>query len=149
MSALYLGALDQIAWLTNLRGYHLPHPCAAFWGGPWSLRGEGPPLRGSEDIAFESTNASITVRSVKEADPDPRCVEHFATALSRLDDPALHPLSTTKPPINARDHSPFLVRVLGRSRPPQATPLRPPPLYVHKRRPGNRPLSPDPFDSSQ
>ena len=99
--AIYLSALDQIAWISNLRGYHLPHLSSFFARAvvtPRKLH-----LFVSPKLSFEKLNNSIHVHEGEES--------QLSEAFGRLKND-ISTLYYDQAAINSFDYS-ILIQVFG------------------------------------
>ena len=105
--ALYLCALDQIAWISNLRGYHLPH-LSSFLGRA-IVTYKRLYLFVDPSLSFESTHPMISIHRAKEVD--------LADALKGVleEQKGLKALFYDESSINAGDYA-LLVDLLGEER---------------------------------
>ncbi|MCY4643808.1 MAG: M24 family metallopeptidase [Bacteriovoracales bacterium] len=104
--ALYLCALDEIAWISNLRGYHLPHLCSFLARAVVTF--DHLHLFVDPSISFEDVGPTITIHRTDEAD--------LPQALRALEEKSnWKTLFYDEASINARDHS-ILARIWGEDR---------------------------------
>ena len=101
--AIYLSALDQIAWISNLRGYHLPH-LSSFLGRA-IVTAHKLHLFVSPKISFEKLNDSIHVHVGEEA--------QLSEAFSRLKN-NISTLYYDEAAINSFDYA-MLLQVFGQN----------------------------------